>query len=101
MMSREKHKAKPWFLYLAFNAVHTPMHATDDRLAKFPGIADKQRRTYAVDPDRRRQRGDRQQVGPLRSHVFEQFIAGVSLAIYSPAKSAKPAAISASDGRTT
>jgi arylsulfatase A-like enzyme len=42
----ERHKAHPWFLYLAFNAVHTPMHATDDRLAKFPSIADKQRRTY-------------------------------------------------------
>ena len=44
----ERHRAgaKPWFLYLAFNAVHTPMHATDDRLAKFPDIADKQRRTY-------------------------------------------------------
>lgn len=41
-----KHKGQPWFLYLAFNAVHTPMHATDDRLAKFPNIADKQRRTY-------------------------------------------------------
>ena len=42
----ERHKAESWFLYLAFNAVHTPMHATDDRLAKFPNIADKQRRTY-------------------------------------------------------
>ncbi|MCX6898084.1 MAG: sulfatase-like hydrolase/transferase [Verrucomicrobia bacterium] len=42
----ERHKAGPWFLYLAFNAVHTPMHATDDRLAKFPNVADKQRRTY-------------------------------------------------------
>lgn len=42
----ERHKGHPWFLYLAFNAVHTPMHATDDRLAKFPGVADKQRRTY-------------------------------------------------------
>ena len=42
----EKHKRQPWFLYLAFNAVHTPMNATDDRLAKFPNIADKQRRTY-------------------------------------------------------
>ncbi len=42
----ERHKAAPWFLYLAFNAVHTPMHATDDRLAKFPAVADKQRRTY-------------------------------------------------------
>ena len=42
----ERHKDKPWFLYLAFNAVHTPMDATDDRLAKFPNIADKKRRTY-------------------------------------------------------
>ncbi|MGA2497064.1 MAG: sulfatase-like hydrolase/transferase [Tepidisphaeraceae bacterium] len=42
----ERHKAEAWFLYLAFNAVHTPMHATGDRLAKFTGIADKQRRTY-------------------------------------------------------
>jgi arylsulfatase A-like enzyme len=44
----ERHKEKPWFLYLAFNAVHTPMDATDDRLAKFSGISDKQRRTYAA-----------------------------------------------------
>ena len=36
----------PWFLYLAYNAVHTPMHATDDRLAKFPNINDPRRRTY-------------------------------------------------------
>ncbi|MEI6234282.1 MAG: sulfatase-like hydrolase/transferase [Planctomycetota bacterium] len=42
----EKNKGRPWFFYLAFNAVHTPMHATNDRLAKFPNIADKQRRTY-------------------------------------------------------
>ena len=38
----------PFFLYLAFNAVHTPMHATDDRLARFASIADKTRRTYAA-----------------------------------------------------
>jgi arylsulfatase A-like enzyme len=42
------HKDKPWFLYLAFNAVHTPMDATDARLAKFAAIADKKRRTYAA-----------------------------------------------------
>jgi arylsulfatase A-like enzyme len=42
----EKHKAEPWFLYLAFNAVHTPMHATDDRLARFTNVEDNQRRTY-------------------------------------------------------
>ena len=44
----EKHKSEPWFLYLAFNAVHTPLQATDDRLAKFPDIADKRRRTYVA-----------------------------------------------------
>ena len=44
----ERHKAQPWFLYLAFNAVHTPMHATDDRLKKFAHIQDQQRRTYAA-----------------------------------------------------
>jgi len=42
----ERHKSQPWFLYLAFNAVHTPMHATDDRLAKFASIADQKRRTH-------------------------------------------------------
>lgn len=44
----EKNKAKPFFLYLAFNAVHTPMHATDDRLKKFNDIKDSTRRTYAA-----------------------------------------------------
>ncbi len=42
----DKHQKQPWFLYLAFNAVHTPMNATDDRLAKFPNVQNKQRRTY-------------------------------------------------------
>ena len=41
-----QHNEQPWFLYLAFNAVHTPMHATDERLAKFSNIADKKRQTY-------------------------------------------------------
>ena len=44
----EHHKEQPWFLYLAFNAVHTPMQATDARLAKFPQITDSRRRTYAA-----------------------------------------------------
>jgi arylsulfatase A-like enzyme len=42
----ERHRARPWFLYLTFNAVHTPMEATDDRIAKFAGVEDRQRRTY-------------------------------------------------------
>ena len=42
----DRHQAEPWFLYLAFNAVHTPMQATDDRLAKFSHVSDERRRTY-------------------------------------------------------
>jgi arylsulfatase A-like enzyme len=44
----ERHKDRPFFLYLAFNAVHTPMEATEDRLARFASIEDRRRRTYAA-----------------------------------------------------
>jgi arylsulfatase A-like enzyme len=44
----DRNSDKPFFLYLAFNAVHTPMNATDDRLEKFKDIKDKKRRTYAA-----------------------------------------------------
>lgn len=44
----ERHREEPFFLYLAFNAVHTPMQATDARLEKFKSIADEKRRTYAA-----------------------------------------------------
>ncbi len=44
----DRNKAKPFFLYLAFNAVHTPMQADDERLKKFAAITDPQRRTYAA-----------------------------------------------------
>lgn len=44
----ERNKAKPWLLYLSFNAVHTPMHATPERLARFTHIKDKERQTYAA-----------------------------------------------------
>jgi arylsulfatase A-like enzyme len=43
-----RHRSDPFFLYLAFNAVHTPMHATEKYLARFDKIADTQRRTYAA-----------------------------------------------------
>jgi arylsulfatase A-like enzyme len=44
----EKHREQPFFLYLAFNAVHTPMHADDARLEEFKEIGDERRRTYAA-----------------------------------------------------
>src|SRR6185312_4200187 len=44
----DRHQKEPFFLYLAFNAVHTPMHATDERLKRFESIQDTRRRTYAA-----------------------------------------------------
>jgi arylsulfatase A-like enzyme len=44
----DRHKAEPFFLYLAFNAVHTPLQATEERLKKFDSIDDRTRRTYAA-----------------------------------------------------
>lgn len=44
----DRNKDRPFFLYLAFNAVHTPMQADDPRLKKFAGIQDPTRRKYAA-----------------------------------------------------
>ena len=44
----KREKSRPFFLYLAYNAVHTPMHAPEKYLARFRGIGDQQRRTYAA-----------------------------------------------------
>jgi arylsulfatase A-like enzyme len=44
----KRHASEPFFLYLAFNAAHTPMEAPEKYLARFPKIAHPQRRTYAA-----------------------------------------------------
>jgi arylsulfatase A-like enzyme len=44
----KRSKSHPFFLYLAFNAVHTPMQAIAKYYARFPQISDNQRRTYAA-----------------------------------------------------
>jgi arylsulfatase A-like enzyme len=44
----DRHKEHPFFLYLTFNAVHTPMEATQKYLDRFSSIADERRRTYAA-----------------------------------------------------
>jgi arylsulfatase A-like enzyme len=43
----DRHKDKPFFLYLPFNAQHAPLEATQKYLDRFPNIADKNRRTFA------------------------------------------------------
>lgn len=47
-VERQKDSTKPFFLYLAFNAVHSPLQATEKYGSRFAHIADKQRRTYAA-----------------------------------------------------
>jgi arylsulfatase A-like enzyme len=44
----ERHEGSPWFLYLAFNAPHTPLQAPPDEFAKLGSIANRQRRNYAA-----------------------------------------------------
>ena len=44
----DRHKDRPFFLYLAFNAVHTPLQAPPKYLERFAGITDARRRTYAA-----------------------------------------------------
>jgi len=43
-----RHKDKPWFLFMSYNAPHTPMQAKDEDLAACSHIKDKGRRTYAA-----------------------------------------------------
>jgi arylsulfatase A-like enzyme len=44
----DRHKAEPFFLYLAFNATHGPMDAAEKYLKRFPDIQDPKRRIYAA-----------------------------------------------------
>lgn len=44
----EKNKAKPFFLYLAYNAIHTPLQEAPNQADRFPNIADPRRRTMAT-----------------------------------------------------
>ena len=43
-----RHRAEPFFLYLPFNAVHTPLQAPRHVLRRFREIADPRRRKYAA-----------------------------------------------------
>ncbi|MBI5773337.1 MAG: sulfatase-like hydrolase/transferase [Verrucomicrobia bacterium] len=47
-VGRQRGATKPFFLYLAFNAVHTPLEATEKYLQRFPNITEPKRRTYAA-----------------------------------------------------
>ena len=42
----DRHAKEPWFLYLTYNSVHTPMHATEKYLSRFKNVTDERRRAY-------------------------------------------------------
>ena len=42
----ERHEAEPFFLFVSFNAVHTPMQATERRLGVFDDVSHPVRRVY-------------------------------------------------------
>ena len=44
----DHHKAEPFFLYLAFNAVHAPLQATADYRKRFPQVKDEKRQTFSA-----------------------------------------------------
>jgi len=44
----KKYKNEPFFIYLAYNAPHTPLQATEKYLSRFGHIKDKRRKTYAA-----------------------------------------------------
>ncbi|HVJ67599.1 MAG TPA: arylsulfatase, partial [Caulifigura sp.] len=45
---KERNKSKPLFLYVPFNAVHTPLQALESDLAKYAHIKEKKRQTYCA-----------------------------------------------------
>ena len=44
----EQKSKEPFFIYLAYNAPHTPLQATEKYLKRFVHIKDEKRRTYAA-----------------------------------------------------
>jgi len=44
----ERHKDRPFFVYLSYNAVHTPMHAKEEDIEQCADISPQRRRIYAA-----------------------------------------------------
>jgi arylsulfatase A-like enzyme len=44
----EENSKKPFFLYLAYNAPHAPLQATEKYLSRYPNIKNEKRKTYAA-----------------------------------------------------
>jgi arylsulfatase A-like enzyme len=73
----DRHRARPFFLYAAYNAPHAPMHARDEDLARFAHIHDQKRRAYAA----MLARFDHQ-VGRLLDHLRAAGLAEKTLVVF-------------------
>ena len=74
----ERNAKRPFFLYLAFNAVHAPLHALDDDIAPFAKtITNPNRRIYAG-----MQRAMDRAVGQVLDELDKQGIANDTIVIF-------------------
>lgn len=48
IQAKDAASQKPWFLFASYNAPHTPMQATEEDLARYSGVENQKRRTYAA-----------------------------------------------------
>jgi arylsulfatase A-like enzyme len=48
---KQRDRARPFFLYVPFNSPHAPLQAPPEYLAKYSGIADSRRRSFAAMTD--------------------------------------------------
>lgn len=74
---RDRNRDKPFFMYLSYNAPHTPMHALEEDLSKYPNIKDKGRRTYAAMVDNLDQN-----IGKLRAFLQENKLSQNTMIIF-------------------
>ena len=74
---KNRDTSSPFFMYLGYNAPHTPMHAKDSDLAKYPGIQNKNRRIYAAMVDNMDQN-----IGRLRAFLESSKLADNTMVIF-------------------
>jgi arylsulfatase A-like enzyme len=89
----QRDKAKPLFLYVPFNAVHTPLQALPEHLKLYDHIADKQRRTYAA-----MMHAVDEQIGRVTKAVEQQGLTANTLFIFS-SDNGGPTKLGATNGK--
>lgn len=74
---KRRDRAKPFFLYVPFNSPHAPLQAPPEYLAKYKGIADQRRRSFAAMTD-----AMDATIGRVLAVLEEEKIAGQTLVLF-------------------